>query len=619
MFFQRAGGASIKSANLRKKLEDREIKWDSMDEAMQALFREAEEKEWQSWLRYKCVEVLSLPESEAVRKKTDPKRILKTDMKLKDKNANARTEENELPVLAKARLCCQGQWEPDAMRGLLKTDAPTVQRTGFFVFLQLVANYGWVDWLRIGDISAAFLQGERREGMEDLFLEQPRRGLPGLQKGQLLRVLKGVYGLPDAPRAWFNAFVGFLTKVLELRQLKLDVAFFVGHDEHGRLNFVLIVHVDDCMLATDGSRIAEAKVAELRRKFPFGAWHEVGKEPNGAVYTGRRVRRGEAGSVEVDMEDFADGRLFEVEAARGERSWEDEATAIEKAEFRSAVGSLHWMSSQYRIDQAFDVNSLQRRQQSTTVGDLKALNKVVRDVRASKEFCLVVRPIRGEMAVLCWHDSSLYGSAGEAIDDDADLAGFDRHKVRSQMGVLVGVAAVEELDVVEEITFSPLDWKSKANPRVTVSTFAAETAAALEGFGMSYFVRALFCEIAEVGDRQVNSYGEDDMKVVMLTDCKSLYDHLKREGTVPEDRYTAVQVAALRGEVSAGAGRNTSKAAMRWLPSRHQLGDGLTKSGLAEQMRTVLTSGRTRLHEMSAQQLLRLRKTRDETHSTADS
>jgi len=97
------------------------------------------------------------------------------------------------------------------------------------------------------------------------------------------------------------------------------------------------------------------------------------------------------------------------------------------------------------------------------------------------------------------------------------------------------------------------------------------------------------------------------MRIQMFTDCKSLYDHLRCEGTVPEDRYTAVQVAALRSELSAGVGRDVGKACMRWVPSRWQLGDGLTKGGLADKTRSVLVGGVARLHELSAQQLARLR------------
>ena len=69
------------------------------------------------------------------------------------------------------------------------------------------------------------------------------------------------------------------------------------------------------------------------------------------------------------------------------------------------------------------------------------------------------------------------------------------------------------------------------------------------------------------------------MKTFLVTDCKSLYDRLKCDGKVPDDRHTAIYVAALRGLLAARRG-NKAKTALRWVPSRCQVADGLTKIGL---------------------------------------
>ena len=216
----------------RKKVEDRELKLNGMSDDMKQLFMQAIDKEWDSWLRYGSVRVLSLEQSLKTCETTDPRRILRSDMKLKDKNASLRSEQSPLPVLAKARFSAQGQFDPDARKGLLKTDAHMVQRCGFYVFLQLTVNLGWLPQLRIGDISAAFLQGRERQGTANLYLEQPKCGLLGLDPGQLLLVVKGIYGLPNAPRAWFEAFAVAL-KELGLAQITLDVPFFVYWNDSG--------------------------------------------------------------------------------------------------------------------------------------------------------------------------------------------------------------------------------------------------------------------------------------------------------------------------------------------------------------------------------------------------
>ena len=75
---------------------------------------------------------------------------------------------------------------------------------------------------------------------------------------------------------------------------------------------------------------------------------------------------------------------------------------------------------------------------------------------------------------------------------------------------------------------SIIDWKSSANPRVCRSTFAAETTACSEAVEMGQYVRS-FIETVLHGDlRRVEDLAGSKLRC--LTDCKSLFDHLHREG-----------------------------------------------------------------------------------------
>ena len=97
------------------------------------------------------------------------------------------------------------------------------------------------------------------------------------------------------------------------------------------------------------------------------------------------------------------------------------------------------------------------------------------------------------------------------------------------------------------------------------------------------------------------------MGVKLVVDCKSLYDNMAKDASVPEDKWTAIYIGALRCGVSAGVGRSQDKAEMLRVPSRHQLADGLTKKGLGDNLRQIMRSGVTRLHELSEQELKRRR------------
>ena len=124
--------------------------------------------------------------------------------------------------------------------------------------------------------------------------------------------------------------------------------------------------------------------------------------------------------------------------------------------------------------------------------------------------------------------------------------------------------------------------------------------------GMTVYVRALIAEaLLQPQGISLTDYDETHVASRLITDCKSLFDHLKSDGKVPEDRHTAIWVAALRCGVAAGPGIRPSKTPLLWTPSRWQLADGLTKYGLDKAFRLRLTEGRTKLHEESAQSIKR--------------
>jgi len=210
------GSKRIITAKIQKKMLDKEIPYKMILPKDLHLYHAAEEKEWADWLKNKSVKIVKGAEAQKLRKEFDPKRIITLRFVYRDKNASIRTPQVWLDVKAKARLCAQGSREPLAMAGMAKLDSPTVQRVGIMIFLQLTANFDWFSTWRKGDISSAFLQGQDREVETKgrLFLEPPRgRPLKGVDQGDLLEVLKSVYGLPDAPRAWWEEVTGYLRSV----------------------------------------------------------------------------------------------------------------------------------------------------------------------------------------------------------------------------------------------------------------------------------------------------------------------------------------------------------------------------------------------------------------------
>ena len=166
----------------------------------------------------------------------------------------------------------------------------------------------------VKEISAPsfYLQGTERdtEVKGRLFLRAPRgRPLQGVDEGDILEVVKSVYGLPDAPRAWWEEVITYLRDI-GFQHSRMDPAFMVFYHPNGNVGAMLVVHVDDVMLATDGSKDAQDMVDRFHKRFPFGEWEVAGSE-KALTYTGRSIQtRGKV--IHIGQEDFINGRMDEL-------------------------------------------------------------------------------------------------------------------------------------------------------------------------------------------------------------------------------------------------------------------------------------------------------------------
>jgi len=325
-------------------------------------------------------------------------------------------------------------------------------------------------------------------------LEPPRgRPLAGVDPGDLLEVLKSVYGLPDAPRAWWEEVTGHLRSV-GFQHGRMDVAFMIYHHENDFVGAMIVLHVDDIMVSTDGSKQVEEAMEKFRTKYPFGEWEYVHGNKKDITYTGRSIKV-VGDEIHIDQKEFVDGRMDEMKIPREKnREGSSPCTPTEHAEFRSGVGNLHWATSQTRVDHAVDTSRLQKRQNKPTFDDLKDLAKVIKEVKSTSEMHIMIRPVEN-MVVAAYTDSSLYGSEGEIIDNDEELKGYDKHKLFSQGGSLIAMLNKDHLDDVGSVPFSFGDWRTRASRRVLHSTFAAEAQAAVETYGLAKYCRAYLADV----------------------------------------------------------------------------------------------------------------------------
>ena len=406
------------SSNKMKKMLDKEIPYEKISLADWPAYETAIQKEWDSWLQYDSCEILTVEESRMIEAE-QPKRILPSRFVLRNKHAGLVDPAGKpLPLKAKARLCLAGHMCPDSLSGESQVDSPTVERITTMLFLNNVICNGWVQNWYIGDISNAFLQGAPIQG-KDMFMRQPKQGLPGLQPGQLLKLIKSVYGRPDAPRAWYDELARILESELQFQCSAVDGALFHLRDPKSKVACAsLIVHVDDLMVAGDGSEFAQRMIKKLHKRFPFGTWQKVAEEEAGVTYCGKEIKYSSQPEPHISLSQhgFVEGRLDSIQISKERAKQSDErATSDELTDYRSAVGSLQWLATQSRPDIAFEVNQMQKRVKDLRVHDLIRANKCIREVKADRHQMNFYN--LGETEIVVYHDASLFNSVGVEISD----------------------------------------------------------------------------------------------------------------------------------------------------------------------------------------------------------
>ena len=582
--------------SLEKQLE-KELPWRLIPESERPAFRAAEDKQYQEHLKHGALQPLSLEESEAVRQSVDPSRILTSRFAYKDKHWSRRKVDSGVCWKHKARLVIGGHKDPDIH--MLQTDAPTINRLSVLILLQLVASRkGSERWeASAGDITAAFLNGDELD--RELYLLQPKTGLSGLHPQQLLKITKGIFGLPDSPRKWWRKLresilglhISYDGIDYKFVQNPLDPCLFqlVGSQQGSSVAPIAYVgvHVDD-LLVVGSPEISQQIRHSLSQVFPVDDW-----EIDDFEYLGSHITVSEKG-VYVSQEAYACSRLFEIPVTKDQNE-EDLATLEQKIDNQSLIGALSWLSSQSRPDLTCSVSLAQQLQREPSVSDIRFTNQIARRALEHKDKGIWLRPLDlSKLEYLVYHDAAwanakLGGEEGfrlsQADHELGQMSGtpFDwkerkakraNSNVASQCGLLVVLTDSEAFAAGGGVC-SIVDWKSSATRRVCRSTFGAETTACTEAVEEGQYVRSYVESILSGTLKTVDSLSGHQLRCI--TDCKSLYDHLHKEGIprIPTDKRLAIDLSALRQNFDFE--KIQDRAPLYWVPTSYQLADILTK------------------------------------------
>ena len=158
----------------------------------------------------------------------------------------------------------------------------------------------------------------------------------------------------------------------------------------------------------------------------------------------------------------------------------------------------------------------------------------------------------------------LWDNVGVDQVPDVEKTWEGEHALGSQLGSLVMIGDARCMDNVENpgcIVY----WRSKASTRVCRSTFTGDMMACGDALERALFIRGLLVSLRD-GDLLSEREAGGRIPLHLFTDCKSLYDHLHREGVPrpPSEKRLAIELTAIKHPI-------------HWLPTDKQWADVLTK------------------------------------------
>eukprot|EP00392_Amoebophrya_sp_AT5.2_P018481 g19033.t1 len=376
----------------------------------------------------------------------------------------------------KARLVALGNRQKQVLSSEIYS--PTISAAANRFLLIEAAARG--HHLRQFDISNAFIKFKAALTDERVFLRLPSHWSSS-RKGDLVRLLKSLYGLKIAPRKWFDEY----KKGLEADgwvMCEREPGLFRKKIGDGEL--LSAVYVDDTLLTGADPVTLDREMHKILSLFPgkvIPPEMEESTEVRDVLGVTVRYDR-EKRSVRFSMEQAIDRLLvkFRMQDAKARVSPcvpEDLAQGAKNEIFplRSLVGGLQYIGTQCRPDIVFAVQRVARQQSEPTDAAVRAAKRVLAYLKGTKSVGLEYSPeIEAKFRETF---SKVAADAGKELPDtvafsDADFAGCTV-TLRSTSGSILYHRG------------TPVAWSSKRQSVKALSTCEAEYVATYDTVRMS--------------------------------------------------------------------------------------------------------------------------------------
>ena len=405
--------------------------------------------------------------------------------------------------------------------GLFRTDAPTTSVVSVRLAKAISQRRGWVIWTF--DVTTAFLSGLKTE--RAIYVRGPPEGLPAtngweaVMPYELMQILKSAYGLTEAPRLWYLRAVEQIHKT-ELRELEMAKATFVAPDDK-EVWAILCLHVDDGLLMgrPDDPRFLNLK-AQLDQLFKIKE-----RKQTPLTFLGVNMTEGEDEGIYDDMGDYIRNiKIPEME----KKPAETPLTPEEVTKYRQLTMRLRWPCQQTMPQKLYEISLLAQRVNKATYGDYQEAVKLYKSIKEEMEAGrarLFYPKMGGKPYVVSFFDASL----GKEADG------------KSQLGSMHFLTN-EDVKNGPQLA-APIEFVTSKSTRVVRSSMAAESNSMSLAVDRHLYIRILLDQMW-YGPKPITSDWRKDLRFGggLITDARSLYDHLGTTGQIPSERQTMLDL-----------------------------------------------------------------------------
>lgn len=457
----------------------------------------------------------------------------------------------------KARMVAQGCQQAEDSVDEESTYAPVLSFKVLRVLLALAATEDLE--LRQLDVKTAFLLADIGE---EVYCKAPK-GWPGTTQGltQYLRVIRAIYGLRRAPKAWNDKVTA---KFIELgfTACMSDECLFVKKTNNGLI--IIGVFVDDiiCLSQKEDKAELEEIIKQLKASWPINDLGDAQKVLGMEIVRDRVNRTllvkqesyiekmltqyGMEHCIAVDnpattfKHNETDGTSMEVDTTTANNNFqndENKSVTLKVEKFGQYVGALLYVAITSHPEIQHAVMVLSKKLQAPDTTDLNRVKRIFRYLKGVKHLGLFYH--RGQddsyPTLLALSDSDWAGDVG------------NRRSI-SGNAMMLGNCVVS--------------WMAKQQPIVAQSSTEAEYIAANEAGREVVWLRMLMDEIGYKQDKPTDLLLDNQVAMLMV----------KGDAKYNRRKHIAVKYFWIREQITNNA------IDVKWIDTKNQLADIFTKT-----------------------------------------